>query len=419
MPPISERDLRDSSTEDGQLTDALAAWLPTGDPATREKLLEFMRRAAAAHVDPIATLHAALTRWFPGEAIAMLPNLQPTTPPIGPGGIGIESSAPIRRPTMWPQRPKRLTDELFSSWLHRTAAAVGISPHRFLRDVARLEGLGDVDRDVSRATLERLGLLSGQTPEHLARGTLPDHPVTSPEKTSAVVEDLLLRDGRFLLRRPGRDARGRAKPRLQYCPSCLRTDERPHLRRSWRFAHSVACETHKCRLLDRCCQCGTYVSPLAQRQLGADFCCQACSTPLRAASIIAAAPIVPRQRSVDAMLFYVATQMSEAERQVHLDTLARSLRTTSYEPLASRAMRMSDLKPSVVDKWFGQAISPEHASILACLAANGTAYRLLAKESPDEWRRRMRTPHRNDPPRWITDALGSTRVELQAHRHGQ
>ena len=403
MPPISKPGPQSSAETGSRLADAIDAWLPTKDPRLRAQIIELMRRASTTGVDPIAAMQAGLATWFGGAALAVLLSADAVTPISGFDRVALEPSRPVRQPTLWPQRPKRLTDELFSSWLCRSAVAAGISPLRFARDVGCLELLADVDRDVSPATLDRLAKLSGQTPEHLARGTLPDHPSAPPETTAAAAEDLLLRDGRFLLGRHGLDGRGRAKPKLQYCPSCFQEDDRPHCRRSWRFAHQVVCEIHGCRLHDRCWRCGTGVSPLGQRHTEPQLRCQACEAPLHAAPIHPAAKIVPRQRSLGAMLFYLATQVAEAERHSHLDALAKALRLRDREPVAIRARRIADLRPSQVDAWFGPAGSPNRASVLKRLATNGATDRLLTKRDPEDWRRRLRAARPTDPPRWLID----------------
>lgn len=405
MPPSSEPGPRSSAETGSRLAEAIDAWLPTKDPGLRAQINELMQRASTTGVDPIAAMQAGLTTWFGGPALAVLLRAEAVTPIGGFGQVALEPSRPVRQPTLWPQRPKRLTDELFSSWLCRSAVAAGISPLRFARDVGCLELLADVDQDVSPATLERLALLSGQTPEHLARGTLPDHPTAPPETTTAAAEDLLLRDGRFLLGRRGLDGRGRAKPTLQYCPSCFQQDDRPYFRRSWRFAHQAVCGIHGCRLHDRCWRCGTSVSPLAQRHAEPQLRCQACEAPLLAAPIHFSPKIVLRQRSLGAMLFYLATQVAEAERHPHLDALAKALRSTKREPVAIRARRVAELRPSQVDAWFGPAASPSRASVFKRLATNGATDRLLTKRDPEDWRKRLRAARSTDPPRWLTDPV--------------
>ena len=399
MPPTFEPGPRSSAETGSRLAEAIDAWLPTKDPGLRAQIIELMRRASTTGVDPIATMQAGLTAWFGGPALAVLLRAEAVTPIGGFGQVALEPSRPVRQPTLWPQRPKRLTDELFSSWLCRSAVAAGISPLRFARGVGCLEPLADVDHDVSPATLDRLALLSGQTPAHLARGTLPDLPTAPPETTAATAEDLLLRDGRFLLGRRGLDGRGRAKPKLQYCPSCFQEDDHPYFRRSWRFAHQVVCEIHGCRLHDRCWRCGTGVSPLAQRHAEPQLRCQSCEAPLLAAPIHPSPRIVLRQRSLGAMLFYLATQVAEAERHPHLDALAKALRSTNREPVAIRGRRVAELRPSQVDAWFGPAASPGRASVLKRLAANGAADRLLTRRDPEDWRRRLRAARPTDPPR--------------------
>ena len=86
--------------------------------------------------------------------------------------------------------------------------------------------------------------------------------------------------------------------------------------------------------------------------------------PCFAAPIHPSPKIVLRQRSLGAMLFYLATQVAEAERHPHLDALAKALRSRDREPVAIRARRVADLRPSQVDAWFGPAASPSRASVL-------------------------------------------------------
>ena len=192
--------------------------------------------------------------------------------------VALEPLSPLRHPTMWPQRPKRLTDEIFSSWLWRTAVAAGVPPYRFARDVLGAPG-DDVDRDVAPATLRRLAQLSGQTFEHLAGGTLFETVIGTQETPAGLAEDALLRDGRFLLNGAKPDRLGRPRPVLQYCPRCLETDARPHFRRGWRFAHAVVCVDHGCRLHDRCWACGGAITPLASRVVDARPRCRSAQMP--------------------------------------------------------------------------------------------------------------------------------------------
>ena len=214
------------------------AWLPAPDRDARALILAFLREVEDAGADPIAELRDGTRRWFGARAAAALPAPRRELSQADSDTIALEPLSPARQPTMWPQRPKRLTDEIFSSWLWRTAVTAGVPPYRFARDVLGTPG-DDVDRDVAPATLRRLAQLSGQTFEHLAGGTLSETVIVTQETPAGLTEDALLRDGRFLLNGEKADRLGRPRPVLQYCPRCLETDARPHFRRGWRFAHAA------------------------------------------------------------------------------------------------------------------------------------------------------------------------------------
>lgn len=68
--------------------------------------------------------------------------------------------------------------------------------------------------------------------------------------------------GRSLLAKPTfacltTHSNGRAIHR--YCPLCLRQDQIPYLRLSWRVAFQLVCPEHHCLLLEKCSECGRSV----------------------------------------------------------------------------------------------------------------------------------------------------------------
>ena len=203
-----------------RLIEDARTWLPTGDAAAHGSIVAWLALAARTGVDPIAGLRAALSRWF-GSAAGDL--LQPQTvtaltTPSAPELVALETLSSLRRPTLWPQRPKRFAGELFSSWLWRASVAAGAPPRRFAAE-ALAAAYADPDTEVSDATLHRLALLSGQPVSCLAAATLTvAHPVTRAD----AVLDALLRHGGFLLCAESRADRPRAV--LQYCPRCLAAD---------------------------------------------------------------------------------------------------------------------------------------------------------------------------------------------------
>jgi hypothetical protein len=91
-----------------------AAWLPSADPDTQQHILGLLTAAAVTGTEPIVTLRDGLRRWFGAAAPAMLPRSPPSGPVPGPA-MPLEPLTGPRRPTVWPVRPKRIADELFSS----------------------------------------------------------------------------------------------------------------------------------------------------------------------------------------------------------------------------------------------------------------------------------------------------------------
>ena len=338
------------------LIQAARTWLPTLDPKAQAAIVELLRRASRPDGDPVNALRRSLTTWFGDRAGAALPGLAPDGPTATPGLLPLERLPSVPRPALWPQRPKRRAGELFSSWLRRTAIAAGVAPRRFVRDVVGVP-LDEVDRDLARASVDRLAGLSGQRPDHLAGGLLIAAAAAhTPEE---VGEDLLLRDGRFLLARRGRDRQGQALPLLQYCPLCLQAPIPGGFARAWRFAPIAVCATHACRLHDRCWHCHTPLALLDQRTGNPELRCGACG------AAFSAAPHAPRARhGLGNASCMRCCSIWEGERQVHLDALQRVFRGTGA--VDQRTHQLTALRPSAWTSWFGQLWPAVTLSPLPC-----------------------------------------------------
>lgn len=307
---------------DARWARTVEAWLPVHDPDAQALILALLGAAAAGGGNPFTALSQGVQRWFGARASVALPRPRNGVTLADTTAITLESSAPHRPPTMWPQRPKRRIDELFSSWLWRTAVAAGAPPRCFARDA--LGSLGDdIDRDVAPVTVQRLAQFSGQTFEHLAGGALFATSSAVQETPAGLAEDALLHDGRFLLSMKGTDRQRRPRPVLQYCPHCLESDERPYFRRGWRFVHAAICLDHGCLLHDRCSECGNAVRPLALTSTDTRPCCASCGARLDKTPAVDAMQARSRQRALNAMLCYLATAIAPAERFMHFDPLAR------------------------------------------------------------------------------------------------
>lgn len=350
-----------------RLIEDARTWLPTGDAAAHGSIVAWLALAARTGVDPIAGLRAALSRWF-GSAAGDL--LQPQTvtaltTPSAPELVALETLSSLRRPTLWPQRPKRFADELFSSWLWRASVAAGAPPRRFAAE-ALAAAYADPDTEVSDATLHRLALLSGQPVSCLAAATLTvAHPVTRAD----AVLDALLRHGGFLLCAESRADRPRAV--LQYCPRCLAADPLPYFRRGWRFCIQAVCVRHRCRLYDRCWRCNALVEPLGQMTASRQPLCAHCGALLAGARAAPAPDVVRRQRGLICVLYYAAVSLEPAAVHRHLDVLAGQFASDS--PVMERAMAVGRLLPAELEHWFGPVADPRHRGLIQ-QHARGRAY---------------------------------------------
>ena len=284
-----------------RLTQDAEAWLPTDDLEAHRSIVALLGMIARTGVDPIAALRDAIPRWFGSAARDLLPpqTMTGAIAPSTPGTVALEPLPALRRPTLWPQRPKRFRDEVFSSWLWRASVVAGAPPNRFAA-----EALGacydDADREVPEPTLRKLALVSGQPVSHLANGTLTVAQHRGPVTRADVVQEALLQNGRLVLSRETR--RGRPRAVLQYCPRCLAEDPQPYFRRGWQFAVEAICVRHRCRLHDVCWRCGALVELFAQTIASRQPLCATCRAVLAEAAVRSAPDAVRPQRGLMCVL---------------------------------------------------------------------------------------------------------------------
>jgi hypothetical protein len=259
-----------------RLRQELETLLASAEPECRERIMAMVCRRPREGLEIMPQLRAALgpqlQRWPRPYAVC-----GDHTRRADDAGLVVEPLADQPVATLWPYRPKREPDELFSSWLWRIARGLGAPPKRFTREVVGPD-LTDIDSDVSDTAIERLAFLSGQTREHLLRGTMRPDVTPDPGDLRGRVQQRLLRHGDLVLNR-SRRGRRRGIPVIQYCPVCLRRD-RAYLRRGWRFSLEVACFDDGCFLLDACWRCGALLDPLAQTVPSDEFICIKCAAPL-------------------------------------------------------------------------------------------------------------------------------------------
>lgn len=152
-----------------------------------------------------------------------------------------------------PAHPHPLPNELFSSWLTRTAQANGIKAHSLAlhlwdRETALAAWARDIDRSM---TLHHLMLASVKTGIPICKVRQTTLSVFDGSLTHRVHKNT---NDPFVL--PcGTQHRFKTKNWLVYCPTCLREDQTPYFRLNWRIALSTVCPIHGTAMLDQCPEC--------------------------------------------------------------------------------------------------------------------------------------------------------------------
>lgn len=152
------------------------------------------------------------------------------------------------RASLWCAHPRLRNGEAFSSWLHRSALANGLSDHTYCRYVfgERAVWNRDVDHVADDAMLESASKATGEVARRLHEGTLRKYEGVLHEYLGEAQTPWVLPLGVY--------HRVRKSYGQQFCPKCLRQDE-PWLRLHWRLAWVTCCVEHGSILRDACPKC--------------------------------------------------------------------------------------------------------------------------------------------------------------------
>lgn len=156
----------------------------------------------------------------------------------------------------WPLTPPLLPDELFSSWLTRTALAHGrsLSALTVIIGPGKRAWLGDFDRGIDEALLSVISRNAGLNPQSITASTLLPlaHDLQPPlSRRGNCTWPWMLVIGC----RGARHAGG-----LQCCPVCIANSE-PHYVLQARLAWHTGCARHNVQLIDRCPHCLSALQP--------------------------------------------------------------------------------------------------------------------------------------------------------------
>ena len=243
----------------------------------------------------------------------------------------------------WPLTPPLFADEIFSSWLIRTALRHGCSPQTLTDVVWRRARvwLQDIDRGLDEPNLQPLAKASGIPLEAITLSTL--RPVISAitgnvhPTLSAVLPWVLVLGSRGRFHAAG----------LQFCPECMRQSE-PHYRIQQRLAWHCACEVHGLQLVDHCSLCSAVVQPALLRPGKRISQCHHCGKALGITiGRPAVVPALELQQTIDAahggMMRYGDHPMSFRDWMMIARVMVSFLRTAARHPSANMRRFCSDI----------------------------------------------------------------------------
>jgi hypothetical protein len=179
-------------------------------------------------------------------------------------------------------RPRIKSGESFSSWRQRGGLANGF---RWFPTSAGRCAARDPDLLPAGSEIDWLIREFDVSPSDLRQASLDQYAVTlAGGRTSTPL-------ARWILPWARHSSRNRATS--GFCPICLKRDETPFFRLVWRLAFVTHCPEHRCKLVEHCPTCSSYVWPTAfseraryaPKGMGLALC-MACGNPLGLAEAI-------------------------------------------------------------------------------------------------------------------------------------
>jgi hypothetical protein len=190
-------------------------------------------------------------------------------------------------PAVLPIAPRPMSDELISSWLHRTATANKLSFGELIESArsANIAPLaGALDHDLPAAWRARLASFCRVRESRISFIDLRAH---FPHRNLAWFTHT-----REFYPSPGEPAVQLARPFCMPCGEEQRALNRPvYIRAHWTLAFRTHCLGHLSPLIDRCCSCGMITFSY---WCGSCFCCERCHARLRATHAISDSPALRR-----------------------------------------------------------------------------------------------------------------------------
>ncbi len=152
-----------------------------------------------------------------------------------------------------PAHPHPESGELFTSWVSRIAPANVVKIHSLSVNIWGRESgdafwSRDIDASVSKTALVNLCKRTGVKFQHASQTTLRSY-------EGVLFEQLHIRGLNRWILPAGIYHRTRSRHWIVFCPICLREDQEPYFRKSWRLSFNTVCEHHGVQMLDACPCC--------------------------------------------------------------------------------------------------------------------------------------------------------------------
>lgn len=139
--------------------------------------------------------------------------------------------------------PKPLPDEILTSWLTRTAYAHLTHPKTFMNmhfSTGTFNWRPNFDASVSDEIMHIIERKSALRFKTIYQMCLKSY--------ESYLQESIIPDGLNMFVVPQR-----------FCPICLREDQFPYYRKSWKILLTTVCVKHHCYLYDRCPSCGAFL----------------------------------------------------------------------------------------------------------------------------------------------------------------
>jgi len=270
----------------------------------------------------------------------------------------------------WPLTPSILPDELFSSWLVRTALAHGCLPSTLTSAVwpGTRAWTCDLDRVHPWSNMGALGSMAGLSAQTLMASTL--RPIIQLLYSNPVVQRSLWPWILPLGCRNRSHSGG-----LLCCPRCI-MDPVPYYRQQYRLAWHTACPWHHVLLIDRCPSCNSALQPGRLRVDRSLSECHHCGQSLGSASLVPAVePALTFQAFADAAsqstILYGQVPLNFSEWMCIARVMVSYLEIVTRQPSAGLRLfceaigvDLAQLKSSALGLPFEYATPAERAGLL-------------------------------------------------------